>query len=132
MKRTLSVILALVMLATTLALPTTAAQAAVFSPTVSPGETAAVTTMDTGVPGLSLVLGADDWSVGEAEGVTSATGVTYPTFLTGKANPKVEEGVGTYFSFIIDDTVQVGSLELTYRLNSGKAFYFHCSKHLVN
>lgn len=123
MKRILSIILALVMLVTVLAVPASAAEAAVFSPTVSPGETTAVTTLDTGIPGLKLALGADAWSVGEAENITSATGVSYPTFLTGKANPKVEEETGTYYAFIFDDTVQTGSLELTYRLNSGKAFY---------
>ena len=123
MKRTLSTILALVMLVTTLALPAAAADAAVFSPAVSPGQTSAVTTLDTGIPGLKLALGADNWSLGEAEGVASATGVAYPTFLTGKGNPNLEQETGTYFSFVVDDTVQVGSLELTYRLNSGKAFY---------
>lgn len=122
MKRALATILTLVMLATTLALPA-AAQAAVFSPTVSPGETSAVTTLDTGIPGLKLALGADNWSVGEAENITSATAVAYPTFLTGKANPNLEQETGTYYSFIVDDTVQTGSLELTYRLNAGKAFY---------
>lgn len=122
MKRALAILLALVMvLGCVPALA--AAEPATFSPTVSPGTTEGATTVDTGIPGMTLTIGADEWSVGEAENITSATGVTYPHYLTGKANPNVDEGKGTYFSFAFDDSVQTGSLEIMYRLNSGKAFY---------
>ena len=123
MKRALAMILTLALAAALLAVPAAAAPANVFTPTEDPGETAQETAVDTGIPGMTLTLGADTWSLGEAENITSATGVTYPTFLTGKANPKVEEKTGTYYVFSFDDSVKTGSLELMYRLNSGKAFY---------
>lgn len=122
MKRALAILLALV-LALGCVPAFAAAEAATFSPAAAPGVTETVTTVDTGIPGLTLSIGADDWSVGEAENITSTTGVTYPHYLTGKANPNFEEGTGTYFSFTLDDSVQTGSLEIMYRLNSGKGFY---------
>lgn len=123
MKRLLTLCLTLALALSLAVLPAAAAEPATFSPTVSPGTTESVTTVDTGIPGLTLALGADEWSVDAAENIVSLTGVSYPTFLVGKANPNVEAGTGTYYSFTLDDSIQTGALELMYRLNSGKAFY---------
>lgn len=124
MKRVLSLVLALTLALGLAVVPASAAQAQVFRPSVSPGLTETETTLDTGIPGMTLTLGADEWSVTALDiPMESASGVSYQSFLTGKANPKTAEGKGTYFSFTFDDSVKTGALELMYRLNSGKAFY---------
>ncbi len=124
MKRALALVLALALAVTLALVPAAAEEALVFRPAESPGLTQSETVLDTGIPGLTLTLGADEWSVTTLdEPMESASGVSYTTFLTGKANPKTAEGTGTYYSFTFDDSVKTGALEIMYRLNSGKAFY---------
>ncbi len=124
MKRVLSLALVLCLCLGLAVVPAAAAEANVFRPAVSPGLTETETTVDTGIPGMTLTIGADEWSVTALDiPMESASGVSYQSFLTGKANPKTAEGKGTYFSFVFDDSVKTGALELMYRLNSGKAFY---------
>ncbi len=124
MKRVFSLALALALALGLSVAPAAAAEAGVFRPSVSPGATETETTVETGIPGMTLTLGADEWSVTALDlPMESASGVRYDSFLTGKANPKTAEGKGTYYTFAFDNSVKTGALELMYRLNSGKAFF---------
>lgn len=77
------------------------------------------TTVETGIEGITVTYGADTWASGKAS-VTSTAGNKYTGSMKGNANPKPAEGVGTYFSFTLADTVADGEIEFACEVGKGK------------
>lgn len=79
------------------------------------------TEITTNIPCMKMRVGADTWTYkADAKnfGDIKSIGRIY-----GAASPKAEEGIGTYYEFIFDETTEPGTLEIMYQANSGKAFY---------
>ncbi len=85
-----------------------------FTPKASPGPTTEETTINTGIAGMTLMIGADQWGY-TAESYTSSNGNKYTGYIVGKANPKPNEQTGTYYKFVFDNTIETGMLEIAYR-----------------
>ena len=122
-KRMLPLLLALAMALSLVSVPALAADGLTYSPSSAPGKVTAETVIDTGIPGLTLTVGADEWTYSAIGNIVSDSGVTYPGYIVGKANPKVASKTGTYYSFAVDPGVAAGTLEIMYRLGGGKQFF---------
>lgn len=127
MKKLISAALCGAMLAGALCTGVSAAQEQVFATAAFPGTTAEepafttteVTTLETGISGLTLSIGADAWEYK----TDKSGGDRYSGYISGKANPKPANGTGTYYEFAFDENVPYGSLEVTYRLGANKSLY---------
>ena len=122
-KRMLPLLLALTMALSLVSAPALAADGMTYSPSSAPGAVTSPTVIDTGIPGMTLTVGADEWTYAAIGNIVSDSGVTYPGYIVGKANPKVGSGTGTYYSFAFDPSVAAGTLEIMYRLGGGKQFF---------
>lgn len=122
-KRMLPLLLALTMALSLVGAPALAADGMTYSPSSTPGKVTAATAIDTGIPGLTLTVGADEWTYSAIGNIVSDSGAAYPGYLVGKTNPKVADGVGTYYSFALDASLGTGTLEIMYRLGGGKQFF---------
>ena len=122
-KRMLPLLLALTMALSLVGAPALAADGMTFSPSATPGKVTAATAIDTGIPGLTLTVGADEWTYSAIGNIVSDSGAAYPGYLVGKTNPKVADGVGTYYAFALDASLGTGTLEIMYRLGGGKQFF---------
>ena len=122
MKKRTAFLLALTMVLSLVTVPALAADGATFSPNATPGTTTQETTIATGIGGVTLSLGADDWTYA-AQTVESDSGATYTGYLVGATNPKVASKTGTYFTFTFDSSVDTGTLEVMYRLGADKQFF---------
>lgn len=122
MKKLVAIMLALLMvLPASGIMLVSAAEYTTFSPSETIGETTGETEVSTGVNGVTMYIGADNWQYGTAN-ITSENKNTYKGYMVGVANPNVDEKIGTYYSFKIDDSIETGSLELVYQ-QSNKSVY---------
>lgn len=76
------------------------------------------TTIETGIDGITLTLGADTYKY-----TSDTKNSPYTGRISGAASPNTEQGKGTYYSITLADTVPVGEVSVGYQLGNGKKFY---------
>ena len=85
------------------------------------GALASGTEIETNISGMTLTVGADNYTQKSAN--VTYNGITYTGYIGGGANPDLAKGTGTYYRFTFDDTIEDGTLEVMYKLGAGKPLH---------
>lgn len=75
-------------------------------------------TVETGIDGITLTLGADTYKY-----TSDGSNSPYTGRISGAASPNVEKKTGTYYSITLANNLPVGEISVGYQLGNGKAFY---------
>lgn len=89
-----------------------------FTYKVTSDTATAVSPIETGYDGITLTIGADTYTYTADKTLSGFDGR-----ISGKANPNVSAGTGSYYSITLADTVKDGELTIGYQVGNDKAFY---------